>query len=278
MLTNAEIDAAVTSWTARIEAFARDPAASPPGAVAGLAGDIVHVKGLKAASAVPTVILTFDYYVEAYLNAFPIMQRHGLVGTWFVDPFTVDYGSPALPTSAQLREMVSAGWEIGGYPRYNMVSLLNAAGSTAAKEHLQWVHDTLVAKGFAPTSFAPNQRSWNASLRNLAQGIFSAVRVADNFSTLQAQPAPDMLYVKDGGSNSLSAVDTAASLIAQLDALQATSSAWIVVAHKVGAANDPNYSVDAAVFEAFCADIARRRDAGLLRVVPFGRLNPPVLK
>ena len=58
------------------------------------------------------VVITFDDGMEdVYTTAFPIMQRYGFVGTFYL---VVTYiGGEAFVTVDQVFEMIHAGWEIG---------------------------------------------------------------------------------------------------------------------------------------------------------------------
>lgn len=59
------------------------------------------------------VILTFDDgYVDHYENAFPILQKYGLVGTFFVLAGPADVASPRYLTWDMIAEMSAAGQDI----------------------------------------------------------------------------------------------------------------------------------------------------------------------
>jgi peptidoglycan/xylan/chitin deacetylase (PgdA/CDA1 family) len=59
------------------------------------------------------VILTFDDgYRDNYENAFPIMQKYGQVGTFFILTGVTEAGDPNYMTWAMLREMAEAGMNI----------------------------------------------------------------------------------------------------------------------------------------------------------------------
>jgi peptidoglycan/xylan/chitin deacetylase (PgdA/CDA1 family) len=60
------------------------------------------------------VVITFDDGNEdVYTNAFPIMQKLGFVGTFFIVGKTV--GADKIVTVDQLDEMIAAGWEVGSH-------------------------------------------------------------------------------------------------------------------------------------------------------------------
>jgi peptidoglycan/xylan/chitin deacetylase (PgdA/CDA1 family) len=60
------------------------------------------------------VILTFDDgYRDAYENAFPLLKKYGMIGTFYV--ITGQVGAPGSLTWDQIVEMHSAGMEIGAH-------------------------------------------------------------------------------------------------------------------------------------------------------------------
>ena len=64
------------------------------------------------------VVLTFDDgYVDQYENAFPILQRYGLVGTFFVLAGPADVASPRYLTWHMIAEMSAAGMDMQAHGR-----------------------------------------------------------------------------------------------------------------------------------------------------------------
>lgn len=240
-----------------------------------VAQDIVNSGGyLKGiGNEKPTICLTFDYYVEATTNARTIMDSYDLVGTFFVAPYTV--GAPDQPTRANLALMKALGWEIGAYTDDNWVTL-EAADRLQLLDDMKALKDDMHALGLPVTSLAPNQRAWNQKLAYLVEDYFSHVRVVDIFRSVsgayQSLPVPNRLWVREGGTASLTTSDTEASLSAQVDDLIEMGGLWTVIIHRVSNVGDENYRVPIDVFTAFCAKIAAERDAGNLRVVRFGDL------
>lgn len=224
----------------------------------------------------PSIALTFDEWPEAATEAFGIMMTHGLVGTYFVTPTTID--AAGGPTTNTLLAMKQYGWEIGvygssGVAGQNLVQL-EASNRITANQRLLSLKAGMEAKGFPVSSIAPNQRAWNTKLRNLAEGIYDRVRVAADFrATLgywQSLPVPDPLYVKNGGSQSLSSTDTAPALCATVDDLIALGGAWIVVIHRVSDDGlNPGSTITKSVFSSLCAKIAAEVALGNLRCVRF---------
>ena len=59
------------------------------------------------------IVLTFDDgYVDNYTNAFPILQKYGMIGTFFVLTGPADDGDPAYLSWDMIQEMSSAGMDI----------------------------------------------------------------------------------------------------------------------------------------------------------------------
>jgi peptidoglycan/xylan/chitin deacetylase (PgdA/CDA1 family) len=64
------------------------------------------------------VVLTFDDgYRDAFENAFPILQKYGFVGTFFIITDRVTFGEPAYATWDQIVEMHNAGMDIQSHTR-----------------------------------------------------------------------------------------------------------------------------------------------------------------
>ncbi len=222
-------------------------------------------------SILPTICLTFDYYANAMSVAKPIMDVYGLVGTYFVALSTIDeVGGPGL---SDLTLAKATGWEIGAYSETNWVTA-EASDRNALVAFAASIKDGFAALGLPVVSLAPNQRAWNSQLRNLMEdGVFERVRVVDNFYTddgyFQALPVPDLLWVANGGTASLTTASTGASLIAQVDDLIELGGLWTVVIHNVSDTGDPLFRVTPAAFNLFCNKIQNEVAAGRLRIVCF---------
>lgn len=60
-----------------------------------------------------SIVLTFDDgYLDNYTNAFPLLQKHGFQGTFFLVTGFIDEGHPAYVTWDQVTEMHQAGMEM----------------------------------------------------------------------------------------------------------------------------------------------------------------------
>jgi len=60
----------------------------------------------------PVVITFDDGNPDIYQNAFPIMQKYGYIGTFYI---ISHLGAKDCVTADQLKEMAAAGWEIGSH-------------------------------------------------------------------------------------------------------------------------------------------------------------------
>jgi peptidoglycan/xylan/chitin deacetylase (PgdA/CDA1 family) len=64
------------------------------------------------------VIITFDDgYRDAYENAFPILKKYGLIGTFFIITDRITFGEAAYMTWEQVIEMHNAGMDIQSHTR-----------------------------------------------------------------------------------------------------------------------------------------------------------------
>jgi len=64
------------------------------------------------------VILTFDDgYEDNYLYAFPLLQKYGMVGEFFIITDFVNQARPGYMTWAQIEEMARAGQRFGSHSR-----------------------------------------------------------------------------------------------------------------------------------------------------------------
>ena len=64
------------------------------------------------------IVLTFDDgYTDAYFSAFPILQKYGFVGTFFIITDHITFGNPNHLTWEQVIEMHQAGMDIQSHSR-----------------------------------------------------------------------------------------------------------------------------------------------------------------
>lgn len=220
-----------------------------------------------------TLALTFDQDEpnnSFYSVVFPIMNAASrrIVGTLYLVPTLI--GTAGYFTLPQLVIFKMLGWEIGTYLPGDMPAFW-AADRDAAFALIKSNGDALAALGFAPATIAPGGRLWNEYLGNMARGRFKGVRIPQGYVWPQPYPVADpMRGVSGGGANSWGVNDTAASILARVDALIAAGPGYFAteVIHKVGPTADAT-TVLTSVFTEAMDGIVQRRDAGLLRVGPF---------
>lgn len=64
------------------------------------------------------VVLTFDDgYIDAFENAFPLLKKYGMTGTFFITTDFINYGNPEHVTWQMVREMADAGMSIESHAR-----------------------------------------------------------------------------------------------------------------------------------------------------------------
>lgn len=73
------------------------------------------VRGEPALPLKPVVITFDDGYVDAYTNAFPLLKKHGMIGTFFVPTGFVDNARANYLNWDQIKEMDAGGMEIGSH-------------------------------------------------------------------------------------------------------------------------------------------------------------------
>ncbi len=232
--------------------------------------------------ALPRVVFTFDEHKEAATEAWGVMNPHGLMGTYYVTPSLVDTANG--PAKSSLLAMKQVGWGIelysGSYSPsagvyWNMVQL-EASNRITANDYLIGLKNSMQTLGLPVKSIAPNQRAWNLKLRNMMVNVFDAVRVVDNSAAYQSVPVADPLWVKDGGTASLSSTDTVASLSTQVDSLIAAGNdkLLVFVIHRVSDDGlQPTLTVNkSTVFAGLCSKVGAEIAAGnLAPAIPFER-------
>lgn len=124
----------------------------------GRTADVLHslADGVRATvgrgrSRTTVVSLTFDDgWASQYENARPILERHGMRGTFFVNSGLV--GSEGRVTWEQLREMAAAGHEIGGHTLDHPD--LTALHREETRRQIASDRASLLERGFDVRSFA----------------------------------------------------------------------------------------------------------------------------
>lgn len=211
--------------------------------------------------------LTFDYHPHV-VAARDIMANAGVFTAtyyaWYPNIVTgVATGDQVALSDLTLMKMM--GWEIGAYTNDNMVTKIQTNRNNA-NDFLRDLDHGMDDKGFKVATIAPNQRSWNGSLANLARGRFKGVRVADITTSFQQYPIADPMYVRCGGAPSWGGADTPAIILSRIDDLIADGGLGIEVIHKVGPIAD-GLTISTSDFTAIMGGIASRVMNGSLKLV-----------
>ena len=99
----------------------------------------------------PVVISFDDGRLDIYENAFPIMQKYGFVGVFYVISGGLD--DPGLVGVDALKEMAAAGWEIGSHSQSH-ADLSTLSRDASYREVVRSRYELEDALGFPITSFA----------------------------------------------------------------------------------------------------------------------------
>lgn len=124
----------------------------------------------------PLVISFDDGQLSVYENAFPIMKKYGFTGILYLVGTYVD--AQTFMTSAQIKEMVAAGWEVGSHSMSHQD--LTALESDQQFYEVTKSREVLMEKiGEPVNSFAYPFGYYNEGLMNMARraGYSSAVGV-----------------------------------------------------------------------------------------------------
>ena len=246
--------------------------------------DMAYKLGLAAARdpLIPTVAITFDYFADAYDDAFAAMSSRNLVGTYFLDYRSIDASSGDYAigmTTNKLLLLKQEGWTIGAYLNsvliegidYNMVGLYSYDRAVTL-DYFKDIIEGFAAKGFPVESAAANQRAWDTRLEQVTKNLFRRIRVA---SQNVAEPLPIVrpMYIDRGGLPSLNVDDTPASINSQIDDFLAEPLPGLLhfVIHKIDAVGDP-YTVETDTFIALLDRLQSERNAGNLRVGGYDSL------
>lgn len=225
------------------------------------------------------IALTFDYYPQV-VTARNLMSSVGIyTGTYYVWYPNITGGTPSGNQIAlsDLTLMKMLGWEIGAYTQDNMVTKITN-NRNDANNFLRDLDIGMDGAGFKVATIAPNQRSWSASLANMARGRFKGVRVATNYSSPISYPLSDPMNVADGGANSWGSDATAnagsnttTAILNRADALIASGGTRIEVIHKIGDATavaaDPAYTFLDTDFATVMSGYASRIAGGNLQLI-----------
>ncbi len=123
------------------------------------------------------IVLTFDDgYADAYTVAFPLLQKYGFKGTFFVIAYVVEGGVPGYLTWEQAREMAEAGMSIQSHSLDHVD--LRERSADYLKQQVELSRDLIEARVGQPVRFFcyPAGRYDEAVIRALEQaGYWGAV-------------------------------------------------------------------------------------------------------
>jgi peptidoglycan/xylan/chitin deacetylase (PgdA/CDA1 family) len=154
-----------------------------------IVGAVPAPTAIARTSSTPVVVtLGFDDgTLDQFVQAFPILQAHGMHATFFVNTGPILAGDAGHMTWDDLTAMDTAGQEIAGHT----VDHANIQPLPAAEAEHQVCDDrnTLLAHGFAPESFAYPFGSWDATSQAVVHYCgYNSARTVSGISKKPAGP------------------------------------------------------------------------------------------
>jgi peptidoglycan/xylan/chitin deacetylase (PgdA/CDA1 family) len=142
-------------------------------------GSLCNFIPLAHASTKGTISLTFDDGVQnQYTNAYPIMQAHGVTGTFYViTSYLSDFSkNPTYMSLTELRTMQNSGNEIDSHTvdHYNLVTLTDAQINYECNMSQQ----TLRSNGFTANNFAYPDGGTNLHVDSIVSQYYKSARQA----------------------------------------------------------------------------------------------------
>ena len=165
-------------------------------AVLGIAATLVAGPSTPAVAAGPTIVsLTFDDGQSSQYNALPILQSHGMRGTFYVNSGLVGQAGTYYMNWNQIHQVADAGNEIGGHT-LNHTNLTNVSTSTATTEVCQ-DRTNLINQGFNPISFAYPEAAYNTTVEGIVRQCgYSSARTVGGVNNAETIPPPDPFRVR----------------------------------------------------------------------------------
>ncbi len=249
--------------------------------VAGMLGPFAAAA--HAATTQAVVSLTFDDGDEdQYTNAFPVLQQHGLHGTFYIITGFVGVNSGNM-TRSQLQSLYNAGNEIGGHTVLHP-DLAEVSASEATREICDG-RNTLLKWGFPVTDFAYPYANINSTLTGIAQRCgFNSARGLGQLETpygcRKCAPAESIPSATPYDLNAPGAV-TDQWTLSDLESVvtQAESSGgWVPITFHNICNNDCDpYSVSPSLFSSFIQWLsAQPVSVKTVRQVVGGSVHPAV--
>jgi len=109
----------------------------------------VYANDVSAADPGQVLIVFDDGNVAQYTSAFSIMQQYGIVGTAYVNGFTIGNPDYNAMTLADLKAMYAAGWTIGnhGYIHQSFASLTDAQITSEIQDNINFLTSNGLGNG-----------------------------------------------------------------------------------------------------------------------------------
>jgi len=223
-----------------------------------------------------TVSLTFDDGQSSHINTLPILQAHGMHGTFYLNSALVGQAGTYYMNWSQVAQIAAAGNEIGGHTldHPDLTTLTTAQATSEVCDD----RANLIAHGYTPMSFAYPYANSNATIEQIVQQCgYSSARTVGGTTTHETIPPADPYYVR---TNEPAASSTGLAGLKQ-DVLDAENSGggWaVIVFHGVcDNACTGGSEVTTADFSAFLDWLQARQTSGtVVRTVGDVMGTPPV--
>lgn len=136
------------------------------------------------------VILTFDDgYADAYENAFPLLRRFDMTGTFFVVTDWLDTARPGYLTWAQAREMAAAGMVIASHSRTHP-DLTDGCDTDCLVYQILGSVETIEAEiGVRPRFFCYPGGRYDAAVQAVLEAVGIELAVTTRAGTLHTSDA-----------------------------------------------------------------------------------------
>ena len=213
------------------------------------------------------VTFTFDDgFQTQYSVAFPLLGERGMVGTLYIPSGFIDSkGAPSRLTWDEVREISSAGWEIGSHT-VSHPHLSDLSIEAARRELDESKHDIARRIGHAPVSFSPPFGDYNdAMLAEISKDYQSSVLASGDQSGFANDPRAlnRFLIARFAVQDS-----TAPSALCDATIAAAKHKSWLVFEfHNVVDQTSGDFDYRRSEFEKVLDCVAKLRDDGSIRVL-----------
>jgi len=132
------------------------------------------------------VVLTFDDgYLDAYTEAFPLLQKYGMQGTFFVSTDLINYKNPEHITWKMAREMADAGMSIESHARTHR-DLRARSTAFLVWELLGPVEQITYYAGKKPRFFAYPSGRYDEGVVKMLREVSTLAAVTTEFGAIQS--------------------------------------------------------------------------------------------